>query len=94
MMDSDKTVLKLRSHNINGFNNSKEFLFHECDSNSFDLLAIQEHWLKPSYRKHLGTNSPKVLHPKFDAYATSGMESQIGERDLRGRPYGGTGFLF
>ena len=86
--------MKFRSHNINGFRNSKEFLFHECDSNSFDLLAIQEHWLKPTHRKHSGTNSPKVLHPKFDAYATSGMDSQIGERVLRGRPFGGTGFLF
>ena len=94
MMDSDKTVLKLRSHNINGFSNSKEFLFHECNSNSFNLLAIQEHWLKPSHRKQSGTNSLKVLHPTFDAYATSGMDSQIGERVLRGRPYGGTGFLF
>ena len=93
-MDLDEINLTFRSQNVNGFKNSKEFLYNECHSNSFDLLAIQEHWLKPSHRKHTGTNSMKVLHPSFDAYATSGMDSQIGERLLKGRPYGGTGFLF
>ena len=93
-MDSAKTQLKLRTHNLNGFKNSKEFLLEECINNSFSVLAMQEHWLKPTYRKNMGTNSLKVLHPKFDAYATSGMASHIDQRVLKGRPYGGTGFLF
>ena len=93
-MDAAKTRLKFRSHNLNGFKNSKEFLIQECNDDSFSVLAIQEHWLKPTHRKHMGTNSLKVLHPKFDAYATSGMASQIDQRILKGRPYGGTGFLF
>ena len=86
--------MKIRSHNLNGFNNSKEYVYNECHDNSFSILAIQEHWLKPTHRRHMGTNAPKVLHPKFDAYATSGMASQLGQRILKGRPYGGTGFLF
>lgn len=89
-----KTKLKLRSHNLNGYNNSNEYLYQECASNSFSILAMQEHWLKPTYRKHTGTNYLKVLHPAFDAYATSGMSSQIDQRILRGRPFGGTGFIF
>ena len=67
-MDSAKTQLKLRTHNLNGFKNSKEFLLEECINNSFSVLAMQEHWLKPTYRKNMGTNSLNVLHPKFDAY--------------------------
>lgn len=90
----DKSRLKFRSHNVNGFNNSKEYLMQECNESSFSVLALQEHWLKPTHRRHMGTNSLKVLHPGFDAYATSGMTSQIGQRILKGRPYGGTGFLF
>ena len=93
-MDTDKTHFRFRTHNINGFNNSKEFLYNECSTGSFDILAVQEHWLKPSYRKHLGTNSIKTLHPMYDSYATSGMESNVGNCVLKGRPYGGTGFLF
>ena len=92
-MDAEKTLLKFRSHNINGFKNSKEFLFNECRSGNFHILAIQEHWLKPSYRKHLGTNSLKSIHPMFDSFATSGMNN-LENRILKGRPYGGTGFLF
>ena len=93
-MDTEKTTFRLRSHNINGFSNSKEFLYNECNTETFDILAIQEHWLKPSFRKHLGTNSLKSLHPKYDSYATSGMASQLNKRVLKGRPFGGTGFLF
>ena len=93
-MDTDKTLLRLRTHNINGFNNSKEFLYNECNAGIFDILALQEHWLKPSYRKNLGTNKMKVLHPMFDSYALSGMDNQVGNRVLKGRPFGGTGFLF
>ena len=93
-VDSDKMILKLRTHNVNGFNHSKKFLFDECDRNAFSILAIQEHWLKPTHRKHTGVNALKSLHSFFDAYATSGMDSQVGQRILKGRPYGGTGFLF
>ena len=92
-MDTDKTILRFRSHNINGFKNSKEFLYHECNSKTFDILAVQEHWLKPSHRKHLGINSLKTLHPMFDSYATSAMNN-LDNCILKGRPFGGTGFLF
>ena len=87
-------VLKLRSHNINGFDSSHEFLAQECEENSFSVLAMQEHWLRPAYRKQKGINRLKSLHPNYDAFGTSGMVDQIDQQVLRGRPYGGTGFLF
>ena len=78
----------------NSFNSSKEFLYSECHDNSFSILAIQEHWLRPAYRKTTGTNQLKVLHPKFDAFGVSAMEKQLEGSIMKGRPYGGTGFLF
>ena len=46
-----KTSLKIRSHKINGFDSSTEYLCNECDDDSFSILAVQEHWLRPSFRK-------------------------------------------
>ena len=93
-MDHQKTTLRIRSHNVNGFDSSSEFIRRECDDNSFSILALQEHWLRPSYRKQKGVNKLKVLHPDYDAFGTSGMNDQINQNILKGRPYGGTGFLF
>ena len=89
-----KTSLKIRSHNINGFDSSTEYLYNECDDDSFSFLAVQQHWLRPSFRKQKGVNRLKVLHPNYDAYATSGMSDKISQQILKGRPYGGTGFIF
>ena len=90
--------LKLRSHNINafinGFDSSCEYLHQECKENAFSVLALQDHWLRPSYRKQKGVNRLKTLHPDYDAYGTSGMADQIDQHIMRGRPYGGTAFLF
>ena len=93
-MDSGKTTLKIRSHNVNGYDSSREFLSHECEDNSFSVLGIQEHWLRPSFRKQKGTNKLKILHPDYDAYATSGMADVIDKRIMKGRPFGGTGFIY
>ena len=93
-MEQRKTTLKIRSHNINGFASSSEFIRRQCDDGSFSILAMQEHWLRPSFRKQKGINKLKILHPEYDAFGTSGMSDQIDQRILKGRPYGGTGFLF
>ena len=91
---ADQTTLKIRSHNVNGFNSSCDFIRQQCEDASFSILAMQEHWLRPSYRKQKGVNRLKAVHPHYDAYATSGMSDDIQQRVLKGRPYGGTGFLF
>ena len=36
----------------------------------------------------------KVLHPDYDAYGISAMESQVDQSIMKGRPFGGTGFIF
>ena len=93
-MDPVQSSLKIRSHNLNGFNSSKEFIRRECEDSSFSILAMQEHWLRPSFRKQKGVNQLKTIHPDFDSYATSGMTDQLSQHILKGRPYGGTGFLY
>ena len=90
----DTTQIRIRTHNVNGFNNFREFLYDECNNAAFDVLALQEHWLRPSFKKDLGVNKLKTLHPSFNAFATSAMEAKVREQTMRGRPYGGTGFLF
>ena len=94
MVLMDKDAFVISSHNICGYNNSKEFLYHQCDNNVASIFAIQEHWLKPPIRKKHGTNCLKVLHPKYDAHGVSGMSRQIGDKISKGRPYGGTGFIY
>ena len=94
MMDPNNFSLKIRSHNINGFSNSKSFLYQECNEKNFSILAVQEHWLRPAYRKINGINQLKILHPDFDAFSISAMDKQMENSILKGRPYGGTGFVF
>ena len=93
-MADDTIALRIRSYNINGYENSKECLFQDCEDDSFDILAVQEHWLRPSFKKEKGTNKIRSLHQRFDGYATSGMKSQVGKSIMKGRPFGGTGFIF
>ena len=93
-MADENTALRIRSHNVNGYDNSKECLFQECEDDSFDILAIQEHWLRPSFKKEKGTNKIRSLHQRYDGYANSGMKSHVGKSIMKGRPFGGTGFLF
>ena len=92
MDNTDKLIIS--SHNICGFDNSKEFLYNQCDKNDISVLAVQEHWLRPPYRKNHGTNRLKLLHPHYEAHAVSGMQKVINTQILKGRPYGGTGFLY
>ena len=92
MDDHGKIVVT--SHNIFGFENSKDFLYERCDGKDISILAVQEHWLHPPYRKHLGTDKFKILHPDYESFAVSGMQQNVSEQIMRGRPYGGTGFLY
>ena len=91
---NNESLLRIRTHNVNGFDNSKECLFQECDDDAFDILGVQEHWLRPSFKKEKGTNKLRTLHQQFDGFATSGMSTHVGKGLMKGRPFGGTGFLF
>ena len=88
------TGICFSTHNINGFNHSKDFLHSLCDSNPNSIRAIQEHWLAPPYKKHLGINRLRYLHPDFDGFGNSAMSKEVESKVRVGRPYGGTGFLY
>ena len=87
-------TLTLSTHNVNGYRNSKEFLHSRCNDATHAVYAIQEHWLKPPICRHPGVNLLKSLHPKFDGFGSSAMTNKINSQILKGRPFGGTGFLF
>ena len=56
-MDLSKPIhITLSTHNVNGFSRNKDFLRAQCDSNTNAIRAIQEHWLKPPFKKHSGVN--------------------------------------
>ena len=86
------TTFTVCSHNVNGFHRSKDFLKGKCDENENLIYALQETWLKPPYKNHLGVNELRHLHPDYEGYGVSAMTSDKTIR--KGRPYGGTGFLF
>ena len=84
----------MSTHNVNGYKTSKEFLYSRCEDETHAIFAIQEHWLKPAVRRQQGVNLLKSLHPKYDGYGTSAMTSKMNSEILKGRPFGGTGFLY
>jgi hypothetical protein len=53
---------------------------------------MQETWLKPPYKKHLGVNELRSFCDGFHGYGISAMENLT--KIQRGRPYGGTGYLY
>ena len=94
MDDSVDSIITISTHNVNGFNRSKNFLHSQCVDEPNSIRALQEHWLRPPYKKLSGVNQLRGLHSDFDGYGTSAMEKTIGTKILHGRPYGGTGFLY
>ena len=94
MDKSDSSKLTINTHNVNGFNRSKEFLYELCDTQPNSIRAIQEHWLAPPYKRQQGVNRLRALHPDFDGYGQSAMTKDITSQVRRGHPYGGTGFLY
>ena len=50
--------------------------------------------MSPPYKKQLGVNRLRCLHPSFDGFGNSAMKKEVESKVRTGRPYGGTGFLF
>ena len=94
-MDPKKpNVITVSTHNVNGYRRSKDFLRSRCDQNPDAIRAIQEHWLAPPYKKQFGVNQLRCLHPDFDGFGTSAMKKSVECEIIKGRPFGGTGFLY
>ena len=86
--------LTLSTHNINGFARHKDFLQSRCSQEPDTIHCLQEHWLLPSTKHRKGVNELCCVHKDFDGYGTSAMKKAVESRILKGRPFGGTGFLW
>ena len=82
------------THNLNGFTRNKEFLRSRCRNESDTIQCLQEHWLKPPFKRVKGVNELQHLHDDFEGFGGSAMKDSIGKNIQKGRPYGGTGFLW
>ena len=93
-MDRSDSTITISSHNVNGYSRSKEFLHSLCEDHPDSIRAIQEHWLRPPYKKHFGVNQLRCLHEAFDGFGSSAMDKSVQSKISVGRPYGGTGFIY
>ena len=92
-MDNEVSI-NIVSHNINGFSSSADFLKESCDENLNSIFCIQEHWLCPGYKRIKSINQLRTVHSSFDGYGSSAMSNVHSESIRKGRPYGGTGFVY
>jgi hypothetical protein len=91
---NDCQTVRISSHNLNGFDRSKPFLKNLCDSHPDSIRALQEHWLRPTYKKQAGVNKLRTVHSDFDGFGTSAMKQQMESGITKGRPFGGTGYIY
>ena len=93
-MENKKVRISLTSHNINGFSGSEHYLKTRCNDNANSIICVQEHWLRPVYKRIKSINQLRTVHSAFDGYGVSAMKNTHYAAVSRGRPYGGTGFVF
>ena len=86
--------LDILSHNVNGYDRNKEFIRDTCCSFPISVYGLQEHWLRPPSKKYPGVNILKTLHPNLDGWGRSAMKEKMETKILRGRPFGGTGYIW
>jgi len=78
--------LRICTLNLHGFNNSKIYLQELCSNT--DIICVQEHWLTDSQ-----LNKFNDIHDDYYFYGCSAMNNVCSSGILRGRPFGGVGFL-
>ena len=88
------TSISIASHNIHGFADRKDFLYSCCHSNPLLIQCLQEHWLRPTFKKKVGCNALRSVHVDFEGFATSAMKQTEENQIRRGRGFGGTGFIY
>ena len=80
-------ALTVCSLNMSGFRNGFSMLRELCSSHL--ILGVQEHWLREDDLDKLN-----LIHSDYNYYAASGMNSAVASSILKGRPFGGVGFLW
>ena len=75
---------------MHGFNQGVSLLNSMCNKNelNIDCIFVQEHWLTPGNVRRLD-----CLSDCYTFYGISAMEKVVSASVLRGRPFGGVGFL-
>ena len=91
---TERNKITISTHNINGYSHSKDFLHSLCDNAPDAIRGLQEHWLRPPYKKQFGVNQLRSVHPNFDGFGSSAMQKTVDTKVSVGRPYGGTGFIY
>ena len=84
----------ISTQNINGFARNQHYVKGLCDQFPNSIRALQEHWMKPPLKKHIGVNKLKQVHEDFDGWGTSAMRSSMQNDIRKGRSFGGTGFIW
>ena len=84
--------MKISSHNVNGY--KEDYMNSRCNDSIDTIFCLQEHWLRPAYKKIRGLNQLRVAHPSFDGYGVSAMKGVHYSGINCGRGFGGTGFVF
>ena len=79
--------LSICSYNMFGYRNGLSMIDELC--NNHNIIAIQEHWLREEELVKLSR-----LHSDFNSWGASGMNSTLSITILKGRPFGGVGFLW
>ena len=80
--------LSILSFNMHGFNQGCTALQDLCESNEYDVIFIQEHWVSPCLM-----NKILNISNKYVGFGISAMEAAVPIRLLRGRPRGGAAVL-
>ena len=81
-----KSSIKISSFNCTGIKSSIDYISNDMCGQS-DIIALQELWIYPD-EVELCQN----IHKDFTGFAKSSVDVERGP--LRGRPYGGLGFLW
>ena len=86
--------ISFSTHNLNGFTRNRKHLHARCNDEPSTVQCLQEHWLKPPFKRVKGVNELRYVHEDFEGFGTSAMKESTSKKVLKGRPYGGTGFLW
>ena len=86
--------LDILTHNVNGFDQNSDFDRDTCFSLSHCIYGLQEHWMRPPSKQSPGVTALQSLHPGLSGWGRSAMKTSMESTIRKGRPFGGTGFVW